>query len=263
MADRPRLHPVKALLVDAIMAVIFLSLLGVSIWIAWVFYVRGPISVETRGFVARTVANESVSPDQVEKYTVRHFHNLDEAAISGIQYESPCVQCHGDYPHEKTVKVRAFFNAHSWFMACEVCHLRPADAAEFTYRWLGYESDGELPALSGSAGSYGARIVPMRIGNGAPQRLDQLADEGFIDLYLQSKSELSPEQDEAALETIHKRLTQAPVSCDGCHGEGGILDFRKLLYPPHVASHLESIDVAAMVATYQEFHLPKVLESTD
>ena len=245
----------KNLSIDILMLVIFAMLFGLALWIVWMYFFRGPVDIETRGYVYRTVSASAVQPTETEKYTVQHFHNLDNAVLRGIEYPSTCVNCHGDYPHNKEPKVRAFFNAHSWFMACEVCHRENKLQKKITYKWLDNDSDMILDKLQGEAGMYGARIVPFIAEH---KRLDNLIDKDTVSTYKLSMDKLNETEEKAAIEKMHQPLSKNPVSCDQCHTENSLFEFKDLLYSNNRATHLKAIDIGSMVNGYKVFHLPNV-----
>jgi hypothetical protein len=249
----------KRLAVDVLMALVFVSLLGIALWVFWVYFFRGPVDIETRGFVSRTLRDEPAQPSQVERYTLRHFHSLNEVVLEGIKSESLCVKCHGDYAHSKEKKVRSFFNAHSWFIACEVCHLKAGDKDDVVFRCLTYDTGEELTELKGQAGSYGAMIVPIRLEEGIVKRFDESDDKEFIEEFIRLEEHLADYQKELSQERIHKILSENPVNCDECHTSNGLLNFEELLYSPNTAKYLESLDMGAMTKTYEQFHLPAIL----
>ena len=253
----------KQLAVDALMALIFLTLAGFAAWLMYIYFLRGPIDIETRGFVSRTIRSEEVQPIQVEKYRLSHFHNLDDVVLRGIQSESLCVECHSDYPHAIDKKTRSFLNAHSWFMACEVCHIKPENYEQVNYRWLESDTGKALTSLNGQPGVYGGLIVPLKIENGAEKRLDILSEEDqvYTEEFIKLRKNLDDYQIESAEERIHKPLSKKAVFCDECHTQDGLLNFSQLLYSSQRVSHLESLDMASMVKTYKEFHLPSLLDS--
>ncbi|VAX07515.1 hypothetical protein MNBD_GAMMA25-384 [hydrothermal vent metagenome] len=245
----------KNLSIDILMLVIFALLLGLALWIVWMYFFRGPVDIETRGYVYRTVSESAVQPSETEKYTVQHFHNLDNAVLKGIEYSSTCVNCHGDYPHNNTPKVRAFFNAHSWFMACEVCHRENKSQGKITYKWLDNDSDMILGKLQGEPGMYGARIVPFIMGD---KRLDNLIDTDTVSAYELSRDGLNEVEDKTAIEKMHQVLSKKPVSCEKCHTENSLFEFKDMLYSNNMAAYLKSLDVGSMVNSYKIFHLPNV-----
>lgn len=249
----------KTIFVNILMVSIFSLLLAFSVWLVWMYFVRGPIDIETRGYVSKTLIETSVQPTEKEKYTLQHFHNLDAAVLRGIEYTSTCVTCHGDYPHNKTPKVRAFFNAHAWFMACETCHGENNKQENITFRWLDNDTNNSLTILEGERGIYGARIVPILTRDGIKKRLDNLIDKESVVSYINKKEHLNELQDRDAINEMHKILNEKPASCDNCHIENSMLNFKALLYSDNMSQHLRSIDVGTMITGYKAFHLPNVL----
>lgn len=254
----------KNLTVDLTMLMLFVLLLGFSFWLVWMYFFRGPIDMETRGYVSKTLKEMVVQPSDTERYTLQHFHNLNDVVLKGIEYPSTCVTCHGDYSHDKTPKVRAFYNAHSWFMACEVCHRENENEKSVIYKWLDNDTDIALYKLQGERGIYGARIVPLILENETERRLDNLIDEKMVIAYKAKKDSLDETQDKAAMDKMHQVLSKKPVACDQCHTEtNGLFEFKDLLYSNNMAEHLKSIDVGAMINGYKIFYIPNVLGTKD
>lgn len=257
MAEPGRKQIQKSLFIDIIMGLIFVLLLIVGLWITWVYYFRGPIDIVTDK--DKLQVEQQMLAQAGEDYS-SHFHNLDTAVLAGIKTGSTCLVCHGDYPHAKGRKVRSLFNAHAWFIACEVCHLKFEDGVEIEYRWFDNDSGLELTKLEGKDGNYGATIVPIKYEFWTAKRLDTPQNEDFINEYLQSEALFSDDQKKMAMERVHETLTKKPVYCDQCHINDGIFNFTDLLYSPQSTIHLESIDMGAMAKTYEEFHFPTLFD---
>lgn len=257
MSDQRVCRNLKCLSVDLLMGVIFLGLMAFAAWLGWIYFVRGPIALPAEQ-AAQQVAEISLS--RHERYALKHFHNLDEVVSAGIQSGSPCLQCHGDYPHSKAKNDRrGFLNAHAWFVACEVCHLHPENNGALDYRWLNNETGKPLTVLGDEPTRGGAMIVPVKIAGKEMIRLDQqAADEALAQALLADADGLSEDERTAALDRVHARFGKPTIFCDSCHTEHGRLPFRSLLYPNQRARHLESIDMGAMVKSYKVFHLPKI-----
>lgn len=253
-------HNRKQLFASTLKTLVILLLLGFSLWLIWIYYVRGTIDLQTTEFKLEATPADSATPIEVERDTSQHFHNLDQVVLQGIPYRSTCLQCHGDYPHSKTKKVRAFFNAHSWFMACEVCHVRANENETMAYRWLDHRTDNQKLTIQGKAGNYGARIVPILLKDGVEIRVDHLLDEANVNEYLRTRDTLDSDQRDIALKDIHKVMSKEPIFCDECHTENGILDFRKLSYSENSAAHLVSLDMGSMIKSYDVFHLPTIFD---
>jgi len=255
MHDNHQKRTLKTLLVDIIMGLTFIFLLIVALWLVWIYYFRGPINIVT----GKSKEADQELLIQAKKEYTKHFHNLDLVVVKGIQTGSQCLNCHGDYPHYKGQKVRALFNAHSWFIACEVCHVKPEESATVVYRWINNTDGNQLTRLSGENGDYGATIVPMKIENGNAIRIDN-TEADFIREYMQTREQLDEKQKKAAEEKMHETMRKDPVYCDECHTQNGIFHFEELLYSPQSAMYLETLDMGAMAKTYKEFHLPSIFD---
>lgn len=248
---------IKCLVVDLLMALIFLMLLTCAVWIAWVYYFRGPLDIVR----APDLEKEPSNLTHTQAHDLIHFHNLDEISENGIQSKSTCLLCHGDYPHSEAGNDRrGFLNAHAWFIACEVCHIQPDHRDGIVYRWLDNETGKELTQLQGEAGNYGAMIVPLRTGAGKLIRVDNTANAELSQQYLQIQDQLSERDRKSTLDSLHLAITKTPKLCDNCHTENGMLSFRSLHYSGQRATHLESLDMIALLESYKEFYLPDMFE---
>jgi len=252
------MHPFKRLLVDVLMAGIFISLAAFALWLIWITFFRATFDT---GLVTATDQTELERIATGAGVSTEHFHNVDQAVLEGAESLSLCLKCHGNYPHSKAPDVRAFLNAHAFFTACEACHIRPMDGSNIAYKWLHKKSGMELSKLEGKPGSYGAMIVPIEINEeGIGSRLDESADRAFIEEYLDLRSTFNADQQAEAKVRIHKDISQKPIFCDECHTKDGILDFKSLLYSPVVANRLETGEVASMITKYSEFYLPTMFD---
>lgn len=257
MSNQRVCRNLKCLAVDGLMGAIFLLLMAFAAWLLWVYYIRGPVDLPVEQAM-QEAAEHKLS--RQEQYALKHFHNPDEVVIAGIQSGSPCLECHGDYPHSQANKDRrGFLNAHAWFAACEVCHLRQEDRQGVVYRWLANDTGEPLSVLADEPTRGGAMIVPLRMNGNGPLRLDQPVEAEMRALALLQGAETVGEvEKEAALERVHARISKPHIFCGDCHAEHGLLAFRSLLYDNRRARHLESIDMAAMIKSYEVFHLPGI-----
>jgi len=250
------MHPFKRLMVDALMAFIFLLLLSFSLWLIWITFFRG--TFDPAMFSKEQTELERIATGSA--VTLEHFHNVDEAVAAGAESGSLCLRCHGNYPHSKAPDVRAFLNAHAFFTACEVCHIRPGEDDQIVYKWLDNNTGAELQKLVGKPGNYGGMIVPIKTENGASRRLDESSDKAFIEEYLELRSGFNADQQAEAKVRIHKEISSKPIFCDECHKENGLLDFKALHYSPVVANRLETGEVATMITKYSKFYLPTMFD---
>jgi hypothetical protein len=258
MHNYAKIHPVKRLFIDLLMGGIFLLLAAFALWLIWLTFFRG---IYDTSFAERAV-------DQTEMQRIalgvgvgnEHFHNLDAAVLAGAESTSLCLKCHGNYPHSKAPDVRAFLNAHAFFTACEVCHVRPGEEDQMAYKWLDNKTGLELQMLKGKPGNYGGMIVPIKIENGVARRLDESTDKAFIEQYMELRATFNADQQAETKVRIHKEISTKPIFCNECHDKDGILDFVKLKYSPVMVNRLESGEVVTMITKYEKFYLPTMFD---
>ena len=258
MHDYVKIHPVKRLFIDLLMGGVFLLLAAFALWLIWLTFFR---SIYDTGFAEAYQART-----EMERIALgigvgsEHFHNLDQAVLAGAESPSLCLKCHGNYPHSKAPDVRAFLNAHAFFITCEVCHIRPEEGEPLVYKWLDNKTGLELLTLKGTPGNYGGMIVPIKIEKGVGRRLDESTDKTFIEQYLELRATFNADQQAEAKVRIHKEISTKPIFCNECHDEAGILDFVKLKYSPIEVNRLESGEVVTMITKYKKFYLPTMFD---
>ncbi len=245
----------KRLLVHFVMLAIGLLLVAFCIWLIYLTYFRSAY---------RTSATLEKRAVPRQEMIYEPFHGVSESVLAGSKSKSWCLKCHEDLPHSLSKEVRGMLNAHSFFLACEVCHIAPGKGERFEYKWLQRGTSIALTELKGSPGDYGATIIPFRIENGISRRLDenpealQLLDESAAvdhDMDLQ-KRKMRLNSD------IHKAFSPKPVFCDDCHRKNGVLDFEQLMYPQQKAHRLTFGEGANIIKQYKDFYLPSLIRNT-
>lgn len=191
-----------------------------------------------------------------------HFHHIDfEIQPDKRSY---CIKCHGDMPHKKVKEVRAFWNMHASFMACETCHTRFDDPkARPAYQWYDRRSGQmvESPVPHSRVGLYSAKIVPLERGQGQLLRVDSEERIAFADEFIKVGNTLSEFQKAKAIKMIHQVNSPKPYVCEDCHRrDNPILSLRELGYPPERRAFLESNEVAGMIDKYKVFFLPDFMK---
>lgn len=191
-----------------------------------------------------------------------HFHHIDfEIQPDKRSY---CIQCHGDMPHNKVKEVRAFWNMHASFMACETCHTRFDDpAAPPVYKWYDRRS-GQIvdsPVPHSKVGLYAAKIVPFERAEGQLARVDSEERIAFANEFIKVGNTLSEFQKAKAIKKIHQVNSNKPYVCDDCHRKDNpILSLRDLGYPPERRAFIESNEVVGMIDKYKVFFLPDFMK---
>ena len=195
---------------------------------------------------------------------LEHFHNLDKSVDVKEWVPNLCLVCHGSLPHSKNKDTRALYNMHTYFCACEVCHMK---GEEIIFKWFDTDSGKPLDKISERvkemvpsgtySGNYNAKIVPCVLEGSMVVRLDQPVTEDYAKEYLQIWSQYTYDQQSQAKLELHKQLTKEPVKCVDCHQkENPYLDFKYLGYPKHLCDEFTGTEVAGMVAKYKSLKLP-------
>lgn len=191
-----------------------------------------------------------------------HFHHLDFDIKPDKR--SYCNSCHGDMPHDKIKEVRAFWNMHAFFMACETCHVRFDDpTAPPVYKWYDRETGAIVgsPVAFSKPGHYNAKIVPFERVDGTLVRIDSDQRIAFAKEFIEIERTLTEFQKSKAINLIHQMNSKKPYVCEDCHRkENPILSLRDLGYPEERIASIESNEVVGMIEKYKTFYLPEFIQ---
>jgi hypothetical protein len=191
-----------------------------------------------------------------------HFHHIDFDILPDKR--SYCNKCHGDMPHNKVKEVRAFWNMHAFFMACETCHIRFDDpAAKPAYKWYDRQTGKivDSPVPHARPGFYTAKIIPFEQAGGGSARVDSDERIAYASEFIKSGDTLSEYQKSKAVKVIHSVTSKKPYVCNDCHRkEKPVLSLRDLGYPPERINFLEGNEVVGMVDKYRTFFLPEFMK---
>ncbi|MDP2783470.1 MAG: hypothetical protein Q8O38_02565 [Sulfurimicrobium sp.] len=245
----------KRLLIHFVMLTIGILLVAFSIWLLYLTYFKSAYRT------GEALAKRAV-PRQEMIY--EPFHGVDASVLAGGKSKSWCLKCHEDLSHSKSKEVRGMLNAHSFFMACEVCHIAPKEGERFEYKWLQRGTDIPLTDLKGPPGDYGGTIVPFRTGKGVSRRMDENQEaQQLLDESAAKDSDGDLQKRKMRLNAdIHKEFSPKPIFCDECHREEGPLDFAHLMYSPQRAQRLTFGEGANVIKQYKDFYLPSLERSS-
>lgn len=183
---------------------------------------------------------------------IDHFHIIDKEVYSDVGINSTCLRCHGNFCHTKSEELRSFYNMHTFYLACETCHIRKNEGEKFVFKLFDNISENEVLEFKGSQGSYHAKIVPVKNG----QRLDR-SPEGKMALVEYLKMDTHPEaQEEKILDEFMQHVSEEAVTCRECHKKGGYLNFSSLGYDPSRINRLTRLEIMKLIEEYNEFYLP-------
>lgn len=205
--------------------------------------------------------NEVMSPDKFSKSIEQtlgadHFHILDETVYTDLENAPVCLQCHGNFCHAKSEWLRSFYNMHTFFLACETCHIRVAEGENVIFKWVDDRSGRVLTEISGSDGNYGAKIVPIKDN----KRLDIFPKEELAREYMLKQDTYTEEEKKKLQDELMAHISEEPVACKECHHEKGYINFTTLGYTPVIASNLSHISIVKLSEEYNEFHLPTMFD---
>jgi mono/diheme cytochrome c family protein len=184
------------------------------------------------------------------------FHDWEIPAP--IDSVSTCVSCHGNMPHIKDVRVRAFLNKHVMHMACETCHM-PASS---NYGWYNIKT-GEIRssiALGEPLLVSAFKLAPITSGQANFARSDAMAT---ARTFLREAGNLSVAERRTRLNAIHGNKSDAKPSCVSCHSSdvsASRIPLERVGYTPARARQIVGNEAALMIENYPGyFFLPNFL----
>ena len=208
---------------------------------------------------------------QKEKH--RHFHNIpDDAEKQLSPNPSFCLSCHGLYPHNANKVVRAMFNFHKRFIACETCHLKGRyDREQIGYRWydgtsrnLGdlLEAEGyeDVNALD-EAGvmqkdlfqKYGFKISPYKMQGDKLIMMVLRAEDPFAEEVKALAGKFTSDQQARIKGKIHGKVDPAGTDCIMCHNKDPLvrlLPFESLGFTDERVKDLIQTEAAGLFKYY-------------
>jgi hypothetical protein len=188
------------------------------------------------------------------------FHILDEKMYSDEENAPVCLQCHGNFPHVKHNEYRAYYNMHTFFLACETCHLRLEKEDEETgFKWLDDKTGKPLERLVGKDGNFGAKIVPIRKLKIAFERLDKFPDQQLAKEFMKNKNSYTKAEKEKICKQLMQWKDEKPISCEECHSKTSYLNYYELLYDSRRSGELSRIEIVKMLEEYEHFRFPKII----
>ncbi len=241
----------------AIPSIIFF--IGVFLFLAKLLYFPSQAASEIKQ--AQLLIGKQVKEETEARKWMGHFHNIDKTIYLKLPHPPVCMKCHGLYPHSKSPEIRSLLNMHTYFFACEVCHVRKDSLkGKVKFVWFDNKTGAVVKQLKGNNGVYGAMLVPVLItADGKKIRMDQM-NKDFVEEYLKVKDKLTPEEQAKAKALLHRHLSRKPVQCNECHRKDGYLNFVAIGYSPERAKSLYRTEVARMIGRYMKFYLPTMFD---
>ena len=219
-------------------------------------------------FPARELAiSKDIPPDKFSKTIGKtvgagHFHILDETVYTDVENAPICLQCHGNFCHVKSEKLRSFYNMHTFFLACETCHIRKQEGNGIAFKWFDDKTGDVVTELKGENGNYGAKIVPVKGGEAEElKRLDEFPEDKKALDFIKNKETYTEEEKKNFTEVcMKKHISEKAIECEECHQKDGYLDYQALGYDPARSAELSRNEIVQMSKDYNEFYLPTMFD---
>ncbi|MGD9807951.1 MAG: cytochrome C [Deferribacterales bacterium] len=199
-----------------------------------------------------------------EIHRLYEFHKSERNAV--LDTQNLCVSCHGDVPHDKKKEIRAFLNMHTFFMACETCHIDNGDVVDTKYVWYNKTTGVKRDTLE--LDTYLAdtqyKLIPQ---NRTGEEKEVYATEKmqkYVAQFKDSVGGMLPSAKSAALKVIHRPMSEVKdtVHCENCHTADrskAYLPFAEIGYPERRTDQLVGNEVVGMIEKYKQFYLPDFL----
>ena len=241
-----------------LLGVLFVFFIALNLfWLGKFLYFPNIEKEEVQVSASQEKFSKTIQPS----FGADHFHILDEKVYSDVENAQVCLQCHGNFAHIKHKEYRAYYNMHTFFLACETCHLRLEKEDKGTgFKWLDDKTGKPLEKLVGKDGNFGAKIVPVRKLKFGFERLDKFPDEELAKEFMKKKSSYTKDEKEKICVKLMKWSDEDPISCDECHSKTGYLNYHELLYNNKRSEELSRIEIVKMLQEYKEFHFPKMFK---
>lgn len=187
-----------------------------------------------------------------------HFHILDQTVYSDAEKAPMCLRCHGNFCHAESKELRSFYNMHSFYLACETCHIRKKEGENILFRWFDDKTGEIVNELKGKDGSYGAKIVPVK----GLERLDKFPKEELALEYMKLKDTYTEDEKKKIQDEIMKHVSKEPLTCKECHKKDGYLNFSALGYSQDRINVLTRLEIIKLIDEYKEFFIPTMFDPT-
>jgi hypothetical protein len=214
----------------------------------------------------QVVAREQAVPEKFTKKLrsdvgIGHFHVSDESVTTDIETAPMCLRCHGNFCHNKSEEFRSYYNMHTFFLACETCHIRKDQNSAIQFKWFDDKTGRELKQIKGWDENYGAKVVPVRPDGREFERLDEFPKKKLALDFMKNKNSYTPEEKEKIKQQLMKHVSEKPIACEECHCTQGYLNYSELGYDSARAADLSRIEIVKMIKEYKDFKFPVIFGS--
>jgi len=184
------------------------------------------------------------------------FHLLDQTVYSDAENAPICLQCHGNFCHAKSKELRSFYNMHSFYLACETCHVRKKEGEKIVFKWFDDKTGEAVQELKGKDENYHAKVVPVKEG----ERLDEFPQKELALEYMKHKDTYTEDEKKKIQDEIMKHVSKEAVTCEECHKRDGYINFSALGYKQDRVNELIRLEIIKLINEYEEFFIPTMFD---
>ncbi|MCG6944341.1 MAG: hypothetical protein LJE87_03245 [Deltaproteobacteria bacterium] len=201
----------------------------------------------------------------------KHFHHIMPYPPLPEDKRPVCYICHSDYPHSKNKKVRSILNMHTQYFVCESCHIKAKEGEGIFYKWyspveedpqgpfFGTSYDPQTGNLEQVKDKYSKIAAYFRKGIRLELAI-QHQDAPLAKDFMKVRDRLTPEQREGVKNQFHQNIKPKGHECKVCHSKQSILNFKRLGFSEKRTADLEQLNIAGMLAKYEQFYLPDLFK---
>ncbi len=210
----------------------------------------------TRTLLPADATGEKFTKAVARPLETGRFHISQEAGYTDEANAPICLRCHGNFCHAVSKELRAFYNMHTFYLACETCHIRPREGESFAFQWFDDKTGRAVTELKGAQGSYGAKIVPLQGG----RRLDIFPKEELALEFMNKRDTYTEDERKKIQEELMRHISKEAMTCKECHRPRGYLPLESIGYSRSRIDQLAQLEVIKLIDEYTKFYLPAMFD---
>jgi len=201
-----------------------------------------------------------------------HFHQTGDREFLPMDEQEGCLTCHSIWPHKKDKRTRAFYNQHSRFMSCMVCHLEEKPGRKLDYEWYDFGVDNSITRQGpygliklgddevSSADNFISRIVPVVLDADQKLRVYTPYNTPLYKDFRQAVMDGETVNEDNLRQQAEALVGENSITCSACHNQNSEFPWADLGFEGERLNELLHSAVVGMVEKYESFYFPAVFE---
>lgn len=201
-----------------------------------------------------------------------HFHRTEDRVFLPMEDQENCLTCHSIWPHKKDKRTRAFYNQHSRFMSCMVCHVEEKPGRKLDYEWYDFGVDNSITRQGpyglinlgddkvSSENNFISKIVPLILDTDQKMRIYTSYDTPLYAEYRQAVLDGEVVNKDKVREAAEGLVGENSIRCSACHNQNSEFPWSELGFEGERLNELQHSAVVGMVEKYESFYFPAVFE---